>query len=237
MLLALPATAEWPRLVSTPKNRWVDAPKPHPLAYFTQYPSLRDEAGDFCYLCTAEKRLAEAKKTKARAKIRLIGTLNGFPVYDVFYYFGSDEKPDWKSIVVKTGRDSYREIYHDQPTQGLVNPSFLVKAGPDTLLGLIDDLYRWDEVEEYFWFEADGIIRLNFEPVWQAAKKAIPPDRSIWASHLSGPSNFPGLTISVGITYPDNYRCCAKGVVKVKFKLDRGQVVVMGTSFDPDAGN
>jgi hypothetical protein len=227
--------AAWERLVITPKGNQVDAPEPHPLAYFTQYPSLLDESGDFCYLCTPERRFVEAKKIKSRTAVKLIGTVNGFAAYDVFYYFNDHDRPDWKSILVQTGPRSYREIYHDQPSEGYGNPSFLLKAGRETLLGVVDNVYRWDNQEEYFWFGADGVVRLNFAPVWEAAQKIAPKGREIWGHDLNGPVNFPTLTISVGLRFSSNGHCCDVGVIQVKFKLDRGRVLVTGTNFDQDA--
>src|SRR5437867_9892989 len=108
-------------------------------------------------------------------------------------------------------------------------------AAYETLLGLVDNVYRWDNEEEYFWFGADGIVRLNFAPVWEAAQRVLPKDRLIWNHDLNGRVNFPSLTISVGLRFPQTNRCCDVGVIKVKFKLDRGRVLVTGTSFDQDA--
>src|SRR5271157_2646044 len=116
-LLALQAGAAWQRHVGTPKGDWFDQPEPHPLAYFTEYPMLRNESGDFCSLCSPDKRLAEAKKQQVGSDLRLVGTLGGFEVYDLFYRFKCQGCVDSKSILVKTGPDEYREIYHREPTQ------------------------------------------------------------------------------------------------------------------------
>jgi hypothetical protein len=108
-LLAFQPGAAWQRQVMTPKAEWVDTPEPHSLAYFTQYPMLRDEGGGFCSLCTPDQRLAEAKKREIRTELHLVGTLQGFEVYDLFYRFECEGCVDWKSILVKTGPDLYRE--------------------------------------------------------------------------------------------------------------------------------
>ena len=86
-LLANLADAAWLRHVMTPKSEWFDTPAPHPLSYFTDYPMLRDASGDFCYLCTPEKKLAEAKKVKVKTDLTLVGKLAGFAIYDLYYHF------------------------------------------------------------------------------------------------------------------------------------------------------
>jgi hypothetical protein len=93
-LVTIPAAAEWQRHVLTPKGERLDSPPPHPLSYFTQYPSLRDEDHDFCYLCSAEKSLAAAKQRKDQAEVKLVGRVREFEVYDVFYFFDEKAEPD-----------------------------------------------------------------------------------------------------------------------------------------------
>jgi hypothetical protein len=94
--LALPVCAAWHRHVMTPKEEWVDSPKPHSLAYFTEYPMLRNESGDFCYLCTPEKKLAEAKKIRVKTDLNLVGNLAGFAIYDLYYRFETVGSVDTK---------------------------------------------------------------------------------------------------------------------------------------------
>lgn len=107
-LLTFPIWAKWERRTLTLKGERVDTPDPHPLSYFTRYPSLRDEDGDFCHLCPPDKALALAKQQKERAEVRLIGKIRGFAIYDVLYYFGDEQEPGWKSILVQTQTNQYR---------------------------------------------------------------------------------------------------------------------------------
>jgi hypothetical protein len=235
VLIAGPALAEWPRLVITAKENRVDKPEAHTLAYFTEYPWLRDENGDFCYLCTEPQRRAKAKEEKARAEVRQVEELNHSTVFDVFYYFGEDTRPAWKSTIVQTGPDLYREIYHDQPNEGQPNPSFLVKAGNEALLCVRDNVYRSDAEEDCFWFATSGVVRLDFTPVWKAAQLAAPAGRRAWEYGLKAKTSFQNLTVPVGIRSQDTNKCCGRGVVNVRIKLDRGRVVVIGTDFDANA--
>jgi hypothetical protein len=236
--------------VLTPKGARVDTPGYKPLEHFTNYPLLRDESGDFCYLCKPDQRIAAAKKQSVRAEVRRLGTINGFAVYDIFYYFGDNETPGWKSLVVRTGPNAYQEIYHDQPTQGHVNPSFEVRAGSTILVGVLDEVYRADEVREYFWLEPAGVVRVDFMPAVQAAQRVIP---GVEVARETGPVagrgpraeargrriysqldiDFGAMTILVRTI--SDLRCCDKGVAKLRFRLDRGRVTITGAEFDPEA--
>jgi hypothetical protein len=86
LLITIPVAAQWQRYVLTPKGDHFDVPLPYPLSYFTQYPSLRDEDHDFCYLCPPEKSLAVAKQRNDRAEVKLVGKIREFEIYDVFYF-------------------------------------------------------------------------------------------------------------------------------------------------------
>jgi hypothetical protein len=118
--VVLPVAAEWDRQIITPKGVRMDTPKPHPLSYFTRYPGLRDEDNDLCYLCPPEKRLAEAKQRKARGEVRLVGKIRGYSIYDVLYFFDEEPLPRWKSILVRTQPNQYREIWHYQKNEGVI---------------------------------------------------------------------------------------------------------------------
>jgi len=235
LLLAAPAAAEWPRLVIYEKGTRVDRPESHPLRAFTEYP-WRTLSGDICYPCSPEN-LAWARAQKARTDLRSIGTVNGFPVYDLFYYWHEEPRPGMKSILVQTGVDTYREIYHDEPNEGDPLPSFLVSAGSDTLLCLKDNVYRSDVEDDCFWFGKDGVVMLDFTPVWQAAQRTIPDGKRIWAHDVMARVTIPQLAIPVWLQVPQGLHppCCGPGVVYVRFRLELGRIVVTQTDYDPDA--
>ena len=234
-LLAIPALAQWQRQVSTPKSWFVDSPAPHPLSYFTQYPSLRDEDHNFCYLCLPEKSLAAAKLRNDRAEVKLVGRIRGLEIYDVFYSFeGESAEPDWKSILVRVQPGQYREIWHYQRTEGRIWPSHLVRVGNETLLGLMDDCYRQDIVQEIFWFGKNGPVSVDFSPVWKAAEAVVPKDTTVWPRY-DGRTDLPAGRIDVGMFTEPAWRCCTAGVVEVRFELSNGRVVIKSSRLDPTA--
>jgi hypothetical protein len=223
----------WKRYVTTPKGAWFDTPIPHSLAYFTRYPAILDESGDFCYRCSPQKKMAMAMAAKEpKAEVHVVGKINGLTIHDVFYRFQSESAIDWKSILVHTGPDSYREIYHDEPNEGKPNPSFLVKVGEEAVLGVSDNQYRMDEVVEFWCFGADGPLQLDFKPAWEAAREVIPADQFI-VERPAG--DFPNRIVSVPTLFRGSGGpCCeVRGLLKVKFKMQQCRITVTGTDFVP----
>jgi len=236
--------AEWQRYVGTAKSSWVDKSSPHPIAYFTEYPMLRDESGDFCYLCSPEERLAEAKKYKCRTELTLVGTLSGFPIYDLYYRFNPEDGADTKAILVKVAPDQYREIYRRHPTQNdaRVVPSRFVRVGNDQFL---EAQYfvggKAGSMFEYFWFDTTGATLVDFRPVITAAQLALPAERIVdWYS--DDDKAMPGshylwryprpLTTFVGLINSKNNQERG-GTILVAFKFDHGRVVPTKTTYDP----
>jgi hypothetical protein len=234
ILWVLPLAADWQRLVLTGKGERFDTPQPHSLSYFTQYPSLRDEDGDFCSGCAPEKRLALAKQQKERAQVRLAGIVRGFAIYDVLYFFGEDKKAGWKSILIRTQPGQYREIFHYQRNEGGIWPSYLVKAGTETLLGLQDDCYKQQTIQEYYWFGGAAPARIDFKPIWKAAEAAAPKGTVAWTGY-DGRIDLPAGQFRVGLIADPAWRCCTAGVVEVGFKLEGGRVVVTRARLDREA--
>jgi hypothetical protein len=232
VVMAIPSAAEWERRVITPKGERMDTPKPHPLSYFTRYPWLRDEDDELCFPCPPEKKLAAAKQKKARGDVRLVGRIHDFTIYDVLYFFDENAAPDWKSILVSKEPDKYHEIWHYQRNEGGVWPSFLVNVGQDTLLGLEDDCYRQEVLQEYFWFSEDGPVRVDFSPVWRAAKSVAPKGSKVWVGY-DGRIDLPAGRMRVGLIRDPDWRCCSTGVVEVKFELKAGQFRIQGQRFLP----
>src|SRR5207244_12148890 len=135
LLLASLVLAQWQRTVFSGKGQFTDVPTPHPLSYFTADPFLRDDGGDFCEVCTPPDK----ERYVITSEVQRLGTLAGFPLSEVLYRIRSREKVEpaeikWKSIVVQTGDDSYREIYHlPSSSDQLITPTppKLVKDGDE----------------------------------------------------------------------------------------------------------
>jgi hypothetical protein len=234
-LMLLPLHAQWHRHVITAKGtERDDTPAPHPLSYFTRYPFLRDEDSDACYGCSQEERFNWAKQQKGRAEVRYVGDIRRFAIFDVFYYIGDADSPDWKSVLVRTAPGRYHEIWHYQRIEGGIWPSFPLKLGNETLLGIHDNCYKQDVIQEYYWFSEVGARRIDFSPIWQAAQRAVPPGNRV-VKIYDGRTDIPRGRFRVGLIRDPDWRCCSQGVVEVQFELKLGQVTVSGARFEPDA--
>ena len=240
-LVAVQAAPAWQRHVLTPKGDRFDTPEPHPLAYFTQYAMLREETGDFCYLCSPEKRLAEAKKHLVPTEMKWVGILEGFEIYDLFYHFQCHGCVDWKAILVKTGTDRYREIYHVEPTQidAHAGSSFLVSAGQEKLLvarymvGGNKGMYS----DDYYWFDRAGATWVDFSDIRKAAEAALPEGKNLWGGgDGNGPRTLASSMFKFWVQDRGDWLCCSRGAAIVKFKIDHGHVVITDAIFDPNGG-
>ena len=237
LLLTFQASAAWRRHVLTGKDDWFDVPAPHSLAYFTRYPALRDESGDACYLCTDDEKLVSAMQSKVRSELKLVGTLAGFEVYDLFYRFQCEGCVDHKAILVRTGVDEYREIYHLEPTHAdAFVGSSVINVGREQLLGTryMDGGNKGAYSDDFFWFAKSGATWVDFDGVRKAARAVLPKGASLWGG---GDDNSP-KTIAAGVMQfwvieRNEPLCCGPAAVTVRFRIDRGRVVVKKATFDP----
>jgi hypothetical protein len=233
--LAVTSQAEWRRQVYSGKGAWSDTPQPHSLSYFTQDPLLRDDANDFCMSCTQAEKATLHLKFKARAELHRIGTLGGFPLFDVLYYFEQKDTPDWKFVLVRTGPDQYREIFHVQRTQTdqQVGFSSLIKAGNEIILSTraFAGGNQGIQYGNYFWFDKNGPVMVDVDgPIRLAAEPLLPKGKElygVWDIRL------PALTASLPVRGENDMRCCTGGSVAIKFKLDQGLLVVTESHYVP----
>jgi hypothetical protein len=240
LTLLLTAQAQPYRGQPGPWKRFVDGdrfdtPAPYTLAHFIRRPALL--SGRFCPYCSPRERLSAAKAAdEPKAEIRAVGKIRGLTIYDVFYSFHREGAVDWKSILVRTGPNRYREIYHVEAYWGAPEPSFLVKTGQETLLGVADYQYKFEGIEGYWCFGAAGPELLDFTPVWDAAQKAIPPDHRIF-QFPNASADFSNSTVSVPVWVEGAYPCCDfRGAVKVRFQLKQCRISVRDAVFQPGEG-
>jgi hypothetical protein len=230
---ALPSE-KWPRKVYTPKDEWVDTQASHPLAYYTSDPFLRDDGNDFCISCTPAEKSTIHLQMPSRTEVRFVGKLQGFSVYDVFYYF--DQVGDrWKSILVKTKSDQYYEIFHVQPTfaNAEFKPSFIFKVRGEKYLGTRDlipgtGVYFY---ETYWWFNRKGIIPVDTSPINEAKKAILPKGTGIRKGHGLDMQNSRYRMFVWKDT--DANADHTGGSVEINFKLVKGKVIVTKKRYLP----
>jgi hypothetical protein len=161
--------------------------------------------------------------------------MSGFEVIDVFYHDECNGCGASKAILIKTGPDEFREIYHLEahlPGES-ATPSFVVSLGRDKILGTLMASGRFDLLEDYYWFNREGPVRIDITPVWEAAKSTLPKDYGIFRV-FDGRTTLPASTATVWtITAKDWGNCWgSEGAVIVKFRLERGRIIVTSKHWD-----
>jgi hypothetical protein len=238
-ILIVPCTsAAWDRHVLSGKGEFVDSPAPHPLAYFTRDPFLRDDGDQFCADCSAAGKAQVHEAHKFKTELQKVGRIGGFDVFDLYYYFDDDASTgqiDWKSILVETASGQYREIFHLQPTQAMIQPAYFVDAGGEQLLATRDVIPGTGNnyYEDYWWFGPEGPVRINLEVIATALRSSLPPGYGVWKG---GGLDLPHLVYRSSVWKDGDANCCPTGgTVEILFRLQGGQLVATKTEFDRKA--
>ncbi len=116
-------------------------------------------AADLCIRCTPSLEYS------IRTDVRPVGVLAGYHIVDALYYVSpgrnsNSDQVKWKSILVQTGPDLYREIFHLQVFYASVSltPSRIIQSGSESVLATMDSDGGngggcW---EGYWWFDQAG---------------------------------------------------------------------------------
>jgi hypothetical protein len=191
LLVVPPALTQWQRILISGKGESTDVPTSHPLSYFTTNPYLRDDGGDLCVEC-APGGLAEAERRYViTSDVQRLGDLAGFPVVQILYKVGprgaiEPAKIRWKFLLVQTGKDLYREIYHLQAYY-IVPPlqsAEIRKVGSEEVLAT-DDSDGGNGggcFAGYWWFDSSGPHQLDFSQVKAAITKHVPSGATFWTT-------------------------------------------------------
>ncbi len=226
----------WQRHVLTGKGETFDTPEAHKLAYFTDDAFLRDEGDDFCDDCTPSGKAKVHLQHRFKTELKEVGKLKGFTIYDLYYQFdGTVDRAEieWKSILVEVSPGKYREIYHLQPTNAVIKPSFIGKAGAGEILATRDVIpgtgnYSY---EDYFWFSPAGATRINIEEIGTTVQTLLPNGYGVWKG---GGLDMEAMKYRSGVWKDGDANCCPSGgTVEVDFRLEENRIVVTRSHYDP----
>ncbi|MBS1825442.1 MAG: hypothetical protein JST93_08990 [Acidobacteria bacterium] len=235
--------AEWTRRVSTVYGDSTSPAPPQPLEYFQLDALLRDDrALEMCARCTTPEKSAMRKKYGVEPKVSRIGRVAGFEIFDIWSCPVAQPPGNCgaKSIVARTA-EGYREIlYYIRPqVDGRVNPSFLVKAGTETILGAREFVggNRGLMTEFYFWFDAEGPHEVNYRELWKEVESVpLPQGLRLYGINFvdfNGQVSFPAMRVRVPLRDTNASLCCAEGAVEVDFRFERGRLIPTGKRYLP----
>jgi hypothetical protein len=198
---SLPAIAQWQRIVTTDKGGIPDISQPHPLSCWTNDPILRNETNDFCLGSHLDNGHAITEKDyKSECKVTDLGKLANYSIKQFLCHFtgnaevsGVFSTEDYKFILVQTGSDQFREIYHLQVwgnTFMPLKPARIIDMDTESILVTFDpDSGNGGGCSEGYWFfDAAGPHQLNFNAVREAISQHLPHNvifpMSCWALDL-----------------------------------------------------
>jgi hypothetical protein len=239
--------AQWQRIITgDASSDNPDHPAAHPLAYFTRQPFLRAYENS---VCNSHDPADCANNYKAKVSVRTVGIIEGFEILELTYTFTPQKDPDndlpqiWKSLLVKTGEGSYREIFHlqDYAQSHLTDPpkfepSRIVRIGTEPVLMTRDSNggNGGDCYEGYWWFDREGPHALDFAPMTAAISKKIPADAiftsTCWALNLDRGE----LKSWVQKRDAKCHACGGLGEVTADLTLHNAQVEATNIHFQPD---
>jgi hypothetical protein len=233
---AAPSHAPWQRHILSAKGSAEDQSEPQPLAYFTSDPFLRDDADDFCSDCSPHGKATVHTRHKFKSTLVKVGEIQGYTIYDLFFSFDehiNSNEIDWKFILVEVSPGKFREIFHLQPTQAIVQPAFFISAGNEVLLATHDLIPGTGNncYEDYWWFGPEGPVRLNIDSIQDVLKSILPDGLAVWKG---GGLDIKTLTFSSYVWQPQDANCCPTGgSVEIKFRLQGSRLIPIAKTYNP----
>jgi hypothetical protein len=229
--------ANWQRIILSGKGESTDFPAPHFLSYFTAIPFLRDDGGDLCVEC-APGGLSEAERRYViTSEVQRLGNLAGFPIVQILYRVGPREASEpakirWKSLLVQTGKDLYREIYHLQAYYILppLQSAEIDSVGNEKILAT-DDSDGGNGggcFDAYWWFDSSGPHQLDFSRVKAAITKHVPLGATFWTTCRA--LRLEDEEIETPVQSRDG-----GGEVTVDFRLDGAVAVPVSVRYAPNS--
>ncbi|MHB8754865.1 MAG: hypothetical protein ACYC92_07910 [Candidatus Acidiferrales bacterium] len=238
--VAADTIANWQRIVLSGKGESTDNPAAHSLSYFTANPFLRDDGGDLCVVCTPAGRAKAEQRYIITSEVQHLGNLAGFPVVQILYRVGPRRGSEpaqirWKFLLVQTGKDLYREIYHLQAYYVVppLESAKIVKVGDEQVLATYDSVggnggFCWDA---YWWFDSSGPHRLDFSRVKAAITRHVPPGATFWTTCWALHLDHEEIESTVQKIDPRCHACGMLGEVTAHFRLEGSVAVPVGVRY------
>lgn len=195
-----------------------------------------------------------ASDYKVEQHVTTLGTLAGHKIVQIILNitpgprvvaqgFASEDGPpaQWKTLLVQTSDYRYIEIYALRMDQsGLFQPyesAQIYGSGPNAILGTYDpDRGNGGGCADgYWWFNHEGAHAVDFNPLYRAIGKAIPPNATYtpncWALHPEKSELRSGVQRSVA----ECHACGGLGEVHATYRIENSAAVPVSVRFDPQS--
>jgi hypothetical protein len=242
--LELFAQEQWQSTVSTLLGIRTIPADPHPLSYWTANPISRHKGDTLCFGCPRRGGgVITPQDYTAESNVRDVGTIAGYRIVQVDNrVVAKDAPPDspilrlpegyrrnvaYKILLVQTGSDEYREIYHLENDSGVfppLTPARIIQTSPDPVLVTMDrDGGNGGGCNSGYWsFDKSGPHPLNFVATDAAIRKAVPENAFPFVPCPS--IDFDTQQINAWALSDAGCRPCVVGNVNVHFVV-RGSIV------------
>jgi len=245
----LSSQSQFQRTLVTGGGDTSDTPSPsHPLAWWTHNPLELDETGDLMIgphtLTSSDYRVHQTIKTlgtiAGHRVIEILTTIHAGPRVLTFGGPSVDGPPArWKSLLVQTGPDRYREIYTLQDNWGsyVAGTAGIYGTGPDAILGTDDPGTGnggYDCSDGYWWFDKSGPHPVDFTRLQEAIGKAIPKGSTYLGgcANLHPKDNF--LESWVQAADAKCHGCAGLGTVHANYTIQNGVAIPGYVNFQAD---
>ena len=229
----------WIRQIGISEYGYSAPANAHPLAYYQMDPCLRNDPKDRISQCTPQPGKYDLELLReTRAKLRLVGRIGVFQIYELEYFAAGQEVAGIRSVLIGTSQRQLHEVHVQVNTSGSFLPTQIVQSGDRQLLVKV----KWDDggiyhgvYEDYLVLSGAKFIRLDLRPLSDAAAKAVPPGFLTYQPASGYDLKTMTYRISTerkGLNVGPKVGCC-EGHIDVPFKIVEGRVIPGKATFHP----
>jgi len=226
------ALAQWTRRLNMNHGSWTDYSPARDLAYFRVDPCLRTDPADRFLQCSrkpTEEQLQHMHKT--RTELRFIGKVGSFTIYDVEYYFHQRPfpEPGVKSVLVEESPDKVHEIYAQESfPMETIFPTEIRRVGKEWVIRVTSQQVALDRSigENCFTISRQGVTYLDLEPIYEAAKKAVPAGSQLFLRAREIDWRVPKFRVLTTNRQGNAAQDCCTGRLELPFTIENGRVVI-----------
>jgi hypothetical protein len=222
------AFAGWQRHINGASGIPDDSPGPHPLQYFLTDLCSRPSNDSIRrgIKCTSQQQETPTPEFVEIGKIRELS------IYDVYYSRPGDFYPYVRSVLVKVGRDQFRELDVFIGLGQFVPSEVVHLSGEPILVAKSRDGGNHNRVDENLYlFRPNGPASPDFRAVGEAIRKLLPLNMSIRTAN----DDYSSMTLVVE-TYRNDLNLppvsvTERGRITVTYRFVNGRAIVTSAEY------